>query len=157
MIPTAIPGLTLRELVHRDAPDLLAAIADNRAHLTAFGDYAELSAMTLAQLEAELAAADDKTRFGIFHDGQLVGRADLIAVDPPNYGIGYWLAAHATGKGYATAAVAALVDQARRLPGAAALYAGVTHGNQRSIAVLERVGFRQVARFERHARFHLAL
>lgn len=157
MIVTAIPGLLLRPLGSTDAPDLSRAIAENRAHLTAFGDYAELTSMSLDQLAAELSTTDNKQRFGIFDGGQLIGRADLIAIEPPNYGIGYWLAAHATGKGYATAAVAALTNHARHIPGAATLYAGVTHGNSKSMAVLERVGFQRAATFEHHTRYQLTL
>lgn len=37
------------------------------------------------------------------------------------------------------------------------IYAGVTHGNDKSAALLERVGFRFPQRFEDYTRYHLHL
>ena len=156
MLVTSIPGLALRKAAADDAAALFALVQQNRTHLTAFGDYAELVAMSPADIEADLSAGKTLA-FCILHEQAIIGRADLIAVDPPRYGIGYWLASGATGKGFATAAVAALAQEARDALGASDLYAGVTHGNAKSVAVLERAGFRHVTDFERYARFHLAL
>ncbi len=60
------------------------------------------------------------------------------------------------GRGFATAAVRALIDFGRAVLCATELWAGVTHGNEASIRVLERLGFEFVERLERHTRFHLA-
>lgn len=156
MLATSIPGLALRRATADDAEALFALVQQNRPHLTAFGDYAELVAMSLADLEADLSAGKTLA-FCIVHEQAIIGRADLVAVDPPRYGIGYWLASGATGRGFATAAVRTLADHACSALGASDLYAGVTHGNIKSVAVLERAGFRHVTDFERYARFHLAL
>ena len=156
MLATSIPGLALRKAAADDAAALFALVQQNRIHLTALGDYAELVAMSPTDIEADLSAGKTLA-FCIMHEQAIVGRADLIAVDPPRYGIGYWLAPAATGRGFATAAVRTLADHARSELGASDLYAGVTHGNIRSVAVLERAGFRHVTDFERYARFHLAL
>ncbi|EAA8855167.1 TPA: GNAT family protein [Escherichia coli] len=69
----------------------------------------------------------------------------------------YWLDQHKTGKGYATAALRALIGHAKNALTASDLYAGVTHGNARSVALLARAGFSPVADFEKYTRYHLPL
>jgi RimJ/RimL family protein N-acetyltransferase len=82
---------------------------------------------------------------------------DLIATDPPKYGLGYWLAKEATGRGYARAALRALIGHARTELSATDIYAGVTRGNAGSEGLLERVGFLPVLDFDSYRRFHLGL
>jgi RimJ/RimL family protein N-acetyltransferase len=158
VLATSLADLTLRSLEKADARALHDLVQENRRHLTALGDYAELVSMPFEKLDAELAnAATCNLRFGIFLGGTLIGSADLIPVDPPRYGLGYWLATDATGKGYATAAVGRLVAFAREDLAASDIYAGVTHGNHRSQALLARLGFLPVAEFESYTRYHCAL
>jgi RimJ/RimL family protein N-acetyltransferase len=152
-IRTDRPDLTLRLLADSDCESLLRLLAENRAHLTAHGDYLEQVSMSGDALRADL-AANDKLRFGIFVRDELVGRIDLVPVDPPRYGLGYWLARHATGSGHATLALRALLDHARDQLRACDIFAGVTHGNAPSEALLRRTGFVPVARFDTYNRFH---
>jgi RimJ/RimL family protein N-acetyltransferase len=152
-IPTEQPGITLRPLTDADAYHAL--LLDNRAHFTQHGDYQEETAKTLDTVRADLANPDN-LRLGIHHGDKLVGRIDLIPADPPRYSIGYCLAAASTGHGYATAAGKAVLDLAVRL-GATDVYAGVTHGNTKSAAVLERIGFTAVVEFDTYTRYHRAL
>jgi RimJ/RimL family protein N-acetyltransferase len=155
---TALPGLVLRELGTAYAEAFYALVQNNRAHLTAFGDFERETAAPLGKWIAEFATRPvEGRRFGIFLQERLIGRVDLVAVDPPKYSVGYWLAKEAVGRGYATAAIAALAALARDELGASDIYAGVTHGNIRSESLLERLGFVRVARFERYTRFHLPL
>lgn len=158
VIPTSIAGLALRELRPNDAETFYALVQKNRAHLTALGDFEQEVATPLEKWAEEFSADPGAgRRFGIFLSEQLVGRLDLIAVDPPKYSVGHWLAEDAVGHGYASAALARVVALARNELGASDIYAGVTHGNARSEAWLERLGFVRVAEFERYARFHLLL
>lgn len=158
MLETSISGLVLITLTERHAPALYELVQQNRLHLTAHGDYKDLVAAPLASFSMELAEpANRNLQFGISLQMQLVGRIDLIPVDPPRYGLGYWLAQTATGKGYATAALQALLEFASIELQASDIFAGVTHGNWRSAAVLERAGFAPVETFERYTRFHRAL
>jgi ribosomal-protein-serine acetyltransferase len=152
-ILTDLPGITLRPLTDADAYHAL--VTDNRAHLTQHGDYTDETTKTLDMVRADLAVLND-LRFGIHHDGTLIGRIDLIAAEPPRYSIGYWLSAPSTGNGYATAAGQSIVDLAIRL-GATDIYAGVTHGNTKSAAVLDRLGFTAVIEFDTYTRYHVAL
>ena len=155
---TAVQDLVLKELEPADAEAFHALVQNNRAHLTSYGDFEQEVAAPLEKWSAEFASAPDADRrFGIFLARRLIGRVDIIAVDPPKYSIGYWLEEAAVGRGYAGAAVARLAILAREELGASDLYAGVTHGNVRSEALLSRLGFVPVADFERYKRFHLPL
>lgn len=155
---TTRAGLMLTPLTVEDADAYFALVQASHEHLTAFGDYREEVEASLDAVREALGNPDGPNlRFGLRLDGELIGRIDLVAVDPPRYGMGYWLGARATGKGYMTAAVAALVEFAREQLGATDVFAGVTHGNVKSVAVLERLEFRPVTEFERYTRFHLAL
>lgn len=154
---TAVSGLVLRRLEHGDAPRLYALVSRNIAHLTVHGDYLGLTAMSVDALAAELAQADKALRFGIFLEEKLVGRIDLIGVEPPCYSVGYWLCASETGRGHASAALQAVIAYARSGLDATDLYAGVTHGNGPSERLLLRAGFTPAARFETYTRFHLGL
>lgn len=158
VLTTSLPGLELVELGARHAETLFLLLKDNRSHLTAHGDYSEQVSASFGEVLAELGGpTQGGGRFGIMTHNQLVGRIDLVPISPPKYGIGYWLAQSVTGKGYATAALRAVVHFAKVDLEATDIFAGVTHGNSRSAAVLERSGFRPVKRFERYTRYHLPL
>ncbi|MEV4889062.1 GNAT family N-acetyltransferase [Nonomuraea sp. NPDC055795] len=158
VVPTSVPRLTLRPLTADDVEPYYELIVRNREHLTRHGDYEEVKVATRESVARDLVSPLDRNlRFGLWFEDQLVGRADLNPVDPPRYSIGYWLDEGVTGRGYMTAACGALIDFARAGLGATDVFAGVTHGNDRSVAVLERLGFGAVADFERYTRFHLSL
>jgi RimJ/RimL family protein N-acetyltransferase len=145
-------------LAERHSLELYELIQENCSHLTAHGDYEDLVAAPLASITAKLKLpTSNDLRFGIFVGRQLVGSMELVPVAPPRYGLGYWLGESFTGKGYATAALQALMEFARTELKATDVFAGVTHGNWRSRAVLERVGFSAVEAFEKYQRFHRGL
>lgn len=158
VIYTRVPSLVLVPLTQDHASALHQLVQENSSHLTAHGDYAELVARPLETLADELrGSAEQDLRFGIFLNQTLIGRIDLVTVAPPRYGLGYWLEKCSTGKGYATASIQALLEFARDDLGASDIFAGVTHGNLRSAAVLERTGFVAVKTFEKYTRFHREL
>lgn len=158
ILRTTLPGIVVAPLEAHHAPILFQLVQDNRSHLTAHGDYADQVASSLEGLVDELSnPTKGGFQFGIFVQQELIGRIDLVPVDPPRYGIGYWLAQSSTGKGYATAALNAAVEFACIELVATDIYAGVTHGNWRSAAVLERAHFKPNERFERYTRYHRAL
>ncbi|MCO4768901.1 MAG: GNAT family N-acetyltransferase [Deltaproteobacteria bacterium] len=72
-----------------------------------------------------------------------IGGAALrpIGGDPEQIDIGYAFAPHAHGKGYATEAVGALVDEAFARRGAQRIIATVFTGNDASRRVVEKLGF----------------
>jgi RimJ/RimL family protein N-acetyltransferase len=76
-------------------------------------------------------------------------------VRPLRFGLGYLLAEQACGRGIATLAVHTIARHAWQRVRATDLFAGVTHGNLTSVAVLRRVGFERVATFATYDRYHL--
>ncbi|SHF67764.1 GNAT family N-acetyltransferase [Streptoalloteichus hindustanus] len=156
-LATARPGLELRSLLPTDGATYAALMAANTAHLTRHGDYTDIVTASPADHTATLAASDPRHHFGIHEAGHLVGSATLVPRDPPRYGLGYLLAEHACGRGIATLAVHALARHARDNLAATDLFAGVTHGNLPSVALLRRLGFHRVATFPTHDRYHLDL
>jgi ribosomal-protein-serine acetyltransferase len=138
---TADRELFLRELTVADADEYYALIARNRVHLTQFGNYQDEGAATLAWVKASLARSASGLRFAIWHQGALVGRAELVPKLPGHYGLGYWLGREHVGHGVMTKTVSRLLEHARETLEAVAFFAGVTHGNAKSVAVLRRLGF----------------
>lgn len=158
MLTTRLPDLVLKELGPADAQTFYDLLQANRAHLTAHGDFVDDVSAPPERWISEFAAnARPGRRFGIFEAMRLVGRMDLVAVEPPKYGVGYWLAEQSTGRGYASAALTEILAFARDELSATDVFAGVTHGNARSEGLLKRLGFRPVMTFERYTRFHRAL
>lgn len=155
---TSVPGLELRELDPADAGAYYELIDANRAHLSRHGDYMTERDATKDWVDGYFASPPDQNvRFGIWHVETLIGRVDLIPVQPPRYSIGYWLGGSHTGRGFATAACVAAIAYARDVLGATDVYAGITHGNTASVAVVRRLGFVQDTVFGTYSRFHLPL
>lgn len=135
-----------------------ALLRTNRGHLTAHGDYLRQVQASIVDIEIELADEPDlHFRFGIYCASILIGRVDLLGVEPPRYGLGYFLAAAEQGKGIATLSVCAALNFATRELAATDIFAGVTHGNSRSVRLLERLGFQPAAYFDTYTRYHRSL
>lgn len=153
-LETEIEGLTLRKLTVADADRYLDLLDRNRAHLTAFGDFTEVLTLTKEDVRLEL-ASDEPARFGIFLDGALLGRVDLQQKGSGDAVLGYWLDEAHVGHGYATASCRAVIGAGRGSMGIRDVWAGVSHGNARSEALLRRLGFGPVADMGTYTRFHL--
>ncbi|WP_433327656.1 GNAT family N-acetyltransferase [Spirillospora sp. CA-294931] len=156
---TSIEGLTLRLLEPGDADACWALVQANRGHLTRHGDFTEQVGASRDEVRAAFEGPPDpfERAYGIRLHGELVGQISLIAANPPHYGLGCWLAESATGKGYARAACEALFEQARTVLAATDIFAGVTHGNTSSVALVRRLGFTPVAAFDTYTRFQKSL
>lgn len=155
---TRIPGLIVRAHAPTDAGPFYELVQANRDHLTRHGDYVELVASTREEIERRFAnAGGPSVRCGLWKDGRLVGHATLVHAEPPKWGLGFWLAEDATGQGFMTAGLTALLDHARTELKASEVLAGVTHGNDRSSAVLARLGFVATKRFPTYTRYQLVL
>ncbi|NLJ25623.1 MAG: GNAT family N-acetyltransferase [Firmicutes bacterium] len=156
ILQTAIKEVWLGELTSQDTRAFYELVQRNREHLTQFGDYQELVASTLQDIEDYFAAPPvSNTRMGIWRGAdELMGRVDLAPVGPGAFVLGYWIGSEYVGYGYVTAACLALMDYGQEELGATDFWAGVTHGNDKSAAVLKRLGFRTVERLAKHTRFH---
>ncbi|MEQ4726276.1 GNAT family N-acetyltransferase [Nonomuraea sp. B19D2] len=158
VLRTPLPRLTLNPLTVADAGTYYDLIMRNREHLTRNGDYEEVKTATPESVTEYFTSPPDRTiKYGVRECDRLIGRVDLNPANPPRYSIGYWLDEAATGQGYMTAACSALINFACTTLGATDIFAGVTHGNSKSVAVLERLGFSPAAEFEHYTRFHLPL
>jgi RimJ/RimL family protein N-acetyltransferase len=153
-LETGIEGLTLRKLTVADTERYLDLLDRNRAHLTAFGDFTEVLTLTKEDVQLEL-ATDEPARFGILLDEALIGRVDLQPKGSDEAVLGYWLDEAHMGHGYATASCRAVIGAGRASMGMRDVWAGVSHGNARSEALLRRLGFEPVADMGTYARFHL--
>jgi RimJ/RimL family protein N-acetyltransferase len=107
--------------------------------------------VTRDEIDAWLTGVAERWRAGaqislaITVDDTVVGGCELDGLDTPEPDLGYWVAAEARGRGYATRAASLLVELAdERLPGAA-LVLLVEADNTASITVAERLGFARVA------------
>lgn len=151
-------GSRLHRIAAAYAGVLAAALREllqaNERHLTRHGDYRDAVTAPLEKHAADIAASDPRHNFGIYECDVLVGTVALAPVAPPRYGLGYLLAERACGRGIATLAVRAIVAHARAALGATDVFAGVTHGNRSSVAVLGRAGFSRVAVFDDYDRYH---
>ncbi len=156
ILATAIDGLSLRPLTVRDARVFFDLVGANRDHLQQFGNYADLVGSKLEDIiESFTDPPDDSLRMGVWSGRELAGRVDLNLVSPDTFVLGYWLSLAYTGRGYATASCRALLEHACSNLGARDFWAGVTHGNQKSVAVLSRLGFAAVETLPDRTRFHL--
>lgn len=77
----------------------------------------------------------------LLEHGQVVGSISCFVVDGADH-IGYWIAREHWGRGLATRAVALMLREVERRP----LHATAASDNAASVRVLQRAGFRCVAR-----------
>lgn len=145
----ALGDVTLRRFdCEADLPELFEVIEESLEHLRPWMPWvAEHSLAKTADFLARRQEAWESGReftYAIVLSKAIVGACQLFQRDDcPGNGreIGYWLHPAATGRGVATRAARALVDQAFRLPGVD--YVEVVHdpANRASGAVPARLGF----------------
>lgn len=148
------PRLVLRRWQPADLDPLAALNADPEVmqHFPSIYDRAATATM-IASWEDKI----DRQGFGLWaveraEDGMFLGMTGLNPVPPgiiPGEGleIGWRLARHAWGHGYATEAGQAAVDVARRI-NARSVWSFTSVDNQRSQAVMRRLGLSFVRNFD---------
>lgn len=95
---------------------------------------------------------DPLTQFAIDINGRAVGGIGIVLKDDiyrRSGEIGYWLGEKFWGRGIMTQAVSAVSDWAFSSFDICRLYAGVFEGNNASMRVLEKAGYRLEARHEK--------
>jgi ribosomal-protein-alanine N-acetyltransferase len=144
--------VTLRQLTSGDAELLLAFMSENRDFLEQWEPVREAEFFTLDAQTADIetaaadAAADRRHAFGIFSDGELVGRLALNQIVRgvfQNAYLGYSIGERWNGRGLATEAVGVAVGFAFGELGLHRVQAAVMPRNAASIRVLEKNGFRE--------------
>ncbi|MEU6165264.1 GNAT family N-acetyltransferase [Streptomyces tanashiensis] len=142
-------GLTLRAFEgEADLPEFFRVVDESVEHLRPWMPWvAEHSRESTADFladRAELWARGEQYSYAIVLDGAVVGSCGLHRLDDTpddTVEIGYWLHPAATGRGLATRAARALVEQAFRLPGVTGVEIVHDAANHASAAVPSRLGF----------------
>lgn len=141
------PGLAL-ELQHPDfADDYFALIQRNLTRLALWEPWASdthtlVTTRMFLAWQAQAFVSKTSLPFVIVNDGELAGSctARLDAAEGTAE-VGYWVDAAVEGTGVARASVAALVDHVLALADVHRVQARTAVHNQRSRALLERLGF----------------
>ncbi|MCM6778383.1 GNAT family N-acetyltransferase [Nocardia sp. CDC159] len=147
-------GVELRRLRDTDEETLHRVVNESLAHLRPWMSWVtpagEHPRAAIAQFLAHTRAAwdaGDSYSYAITVNGQIIGACGLEQrIGPDGLEVGYWLHPAYTGHGYATAAAAALVDQAFALSGIERVQIWHDIANTASAAVPRRLGFTQIAR-----------
>ncbi|MET9875755.1 GNAT family protein [Actinacidiphila glaucinigra] len=134
-----------------DLDALDRAISESVEHLMPWMPWAadhgrDRTADFLARSHEEWATGE-AFAYAITSDDTVIGGCGLHRrIDAGGLEIGYWLHPRWTGRGLATAAVAALVGEGFTLPGIERLEIHYDAANRSSGAVARRLGFTEVAR-----------
>ncbi|MFD8209796.1 GNAT family N-acetyltransferase [Streptomyces sp. NPDC059695] len=142
-------GLTLRAYEgEADLPEYVRVVDESVEHLRPWmpwvAEHGPETAAAYLTGRAELWARGEQYSYAIVLDGAMVGSCGLHRLDDTPDGtieIGYWLHPSATGRGLATRAARALVEQAFRLPGVTAVEIVHDVAHHASAAVPSRLGF----------------
>jgi ribosomal-protein-serine acetyltransferase len=145
----ALPGGTeLRLLRESDVDELHALIESNREHLARWLPWAaeQTHADTARFVDWSVAQAREGNGFqaAIVRDARIAGVIGFHGIDRQHSStsIGYWLAEGAQGRGTMTAALRAMVDEAFTSWGLHRVEIRASVENERSRALIERLGFR---------------
>nr|WP_317797337.1 GNAT family N-acetyltransferase [Actinoplanes sichuanensis] len=139
--------MSIRLISPADAEAMAALLRANREHMAPWDPLREESYYTP---EGQWQVISDSLRSGnalphaIVEGGRIIGRVNLSNVVHGAFqsaNLGYWVDAAATGRGVASAAVAAVAEAAFLTYGLHRLEAGTMLHNVRSQRVLERNGF----------------
>jgi RimJ/RimL family protein N-acetyltransferase len=152
------PRLLLRPWSPEDAEALLPVLDANVAHIGPWIPAHVSTPVPLPQLRERLAnfsadfSADRAYRYAVLSpdESRVLGEADMFPrssrgrvplADADHVELGYWIAADATGQGFATEAVGALVAAAEALPGMTHAEIRCNPANAPSAGVARRLGF----------------
>jgi ribosomal-protein-alanine N-acetyltransferase len=154
-------SVSVRLVVEDDAAALSRLLGESRAHLAPWEPVRPESFFTEAGQRAAIAQAVAAHRAGttvplvILDGGQVVGRItinDVVRGAFQSAHLGYWVAAASTGRGVATAAVAAAVALAFDDLDLHRLQADTLTHNTASQVVLARNGFTRIGTAPRYLR-----
>jgi RimJ/RimL family protein N-acetyltransferase len=144
-------AVTLRRYRPDDLEALFRAVTKSLDHLCPWMpwavDYSRQSAAEFLAKSARDWEAGSEYNYAIITAGALAGGCGLMArIGPGGLEIGYWVHRAYTRRGLATAASAALVNQAFRLPGVDRVEIVHDELNVASGGVPRKLGFTEVGR-----------
>jgi ribosomal-protein-serine acetyltransferase len=143
--------VTLRRYRADDVDAVFAAVTESLVHLRPWMPWAAGYTRDSAAeyLDGSIRSWEDGTEYNyaILAGGRLAGSVGLMArIGPGGLEIGYWVHRAYTRRGLATAAAAALVDQAFRLPGVARVEIIHDELNVASGKIPRKLGFTEIER-----------
>ena len=143
--------VVLRRYREDDLDAIVAAVTDSADHLRPWLPWAENYSRESAEAFLDSSNQDWENgtaySYAITTAGALAGGIGLMArIGPGGLEIGYWVHHAYTRRGLATAATAALVEQAFRLPGVDRLEIVHDELNMASGGVPRKLGFTKVGR-----------
>jgi ribosomal-protein-serine acetyltransferase len=146
-----LDAATLRRYREEDLDALLRAVTESLDHLRPWmpwaANYTRQSAAEFLARSARDWADGSEYNYAIISDGALAGGCGLMTrIGPGGLEIGYWVHRDWTRRGLATAASAALVEQAFRLPGVDRVEIIHDELNAASGGVPRKLGFTEVGR-----------
>jgi RimJ/RimL family protein N-acetyltransferase len=143
--------VTLRRYREDDVDAVFAAVTESLDHLRPWMPWAAQYSRQSAEeyLDGSIRSWEDGTEYNyaMLAGGTLAGSAGLMArVGPGGLEIGYWVHRDWTRRGLATAAAAALVDQAFLLPGVDRVVIMHDELNVASGKIPRKLGFTEIER-----------
>lgn len=152
-IVSADKQVTLKQFVSEDAREMFDLIDRNRDQLSQFGDETSSKYPTYESALVSITHPrnPNRLRFAIRDaQGVMVGSINLTPTeDNPQRGeIGYWMGKESEGKGYMGRAVEALTDYGFFTLGYQTIFGEVVVGNDKSVNVLSRAGYKETQRHD---------
>ncbi len=133
--------LTLRPFVDSDAEDMIAMLTDGGIKKTYMipdlGDHEQQ--MKMITRFKELSVSDEHFVYGIHLENKLVGFMNDVEIGGDFIELGYVISPAHKGRGYATEALSAAIDELFEV-GFACVRAGAFDENAASIRVMEKSG-----------------
>ena len=141
----------LRRHREDDLDAVYQAVTESLDHLRPWlpwaADYTRRAAFEFLTASARRWEEGSEFGYAIVADGTLAGGCGLMArIGPGGLEIGYWVRQGFTRRGLATAASAALVEQAFRLPGVERVEIVTDELNLASAGVARKLGFTEAGR-----------
>ena len=141
--------LRLAPLDEKDSHALLSMISDGelqRTYMVPDLDTEEKRAAVFARYFA-LTNSDERFAYGIFLGEELIGMIHEVAKEDGAVEVGYFISSKEKGRGYATEALEASIDELFSL-GFSVVKAGAFPENAASLRVMEKSGMRRTEETE---------
>src|SRR5262245_18779625 len=141
--------LVLRVPTPRDAPSLVRLLSDYQVSgRTGVIPYPYCAHHARGWIAHVLSHPGDFARLITLRSNPqiVLGAVGARNMDGTSPAVGYWIAAHFWGRGYATEALVALVSAVFESHTIGSLKATIAVGNARSARVLQKAGFRRLMR-----------
>jgi RimJ/RimL family protein N-acetyltransferase len=147
-------GLWLRPLAAADAAMLAEATREEQAP-SLWGPY-PVGPYSLRDAQAALAAWDiaagGQFSLGVVRGGRLLGAVGLMPDSPGSIELAYWVRPAERGRGVASRAVLAVTPWAHSALAATRVWLEIAPGNEPSLRLARRAGYRFEQRISQHCR-----